>query len=137
MVITEQDERLKDLLEARASFVTLIKKENSEAYGDRKWSLQQNWAGPQHGFKDHMLDQRWRHFYEGWKALREKQRLDFIGLQQLTGKVVQQNAVNVSIHSVWDYAKQHASQCSEGYQKSAFSHVAWWIDEYKKQGGVS
>lgn len=57
-----------DLLEARAVFVTIIKKENFENRTGSKQSLRQNWAGPQHGFHDHMLDQRWRHFYEGWKA---------------------------------------------------------------------
>ncbi len=33
-------------------------------------------------------------------------------------------------HAAWDYAKQHASQCSEGYRKQAFNHVLWWLDRY-------
>ena len=59
-----------ELLEARAAFVKLIKQENFEDRHNKKVSLKQNWAGPQFGFADHMLNQRWLHFYQGWKAAR-------------------------------------------------------------------
>lgn len=59
---------LEDLLQARAAFVILIKKENFEDRHGHKQSLKKNWAGPQFGFYDHMLNQRWLHFFDGWKA---------------------------------------------------------------------
>lgn len=59
---------LEDLLQARAAFVAMIKKENFEDRHGNRQSLRQHYAGPHHGFHDHMLNQRWLHFYDGWKA---------------------------------------------------------------------
>lgn len=42
----------------------------------------------------------------------------------------QSSSLKTIYHAVWDYAKQHASQCSEGYSKQAFNHVLWWLDRY-------
>ena len=36
------------------------------------------------------------------------------------------------IHDVWSFAKDNSSMCSDGYDKKAFEHVAWWIGKYKE-----
>lgn len=57
----------------REAFVEMIKEENF--FADRcRQSLQQNWAGKAHGFKDEMVQRRWNDFQKGWDAARGAQR---------------------------------------------------------------
>ena len=37
-----------------------------------------------------------------------------------------------SLHSVWSYAHDLGSSCTEGYNKEAFKHVQYWFEKYEK-----
>lgn len=57
------------VVEARKSFVAMIKDENFYADGAwSRWSLKQHWAGAAHGFADELLQKRWYDYLAGWKA---------------------------------------------------------------------
>lgn len=58
----------KDILEARAAFVTFIKDENADREPFARDSLRQHWAGALNGFHDHQVQTRWKDFLAGWLA---------------------------------------------------------------------
>lgn len=37
------------------------------------------------------------------------------------------------IHTVWGFAKDNATLCSDGYMKKCFMHVEWWMHTYKQR----
>lgn len=65
------------------------------------------------------------------------QALNTMGFDELAKQVGAQirnePLPEVNIHRVWGFAKDNAALCSDGYMKSCFVHVEWWMHEYNKR----
>lgn len=46
-----------------------------------------------------------------------------------SGTEDRRDAPKAFFHQAWGYAKEHPEQCADGYDKQAFGHVHFWLDQ--------